>query len=285
MILCLDVGNSTIHGGVYRNIPNGLAELEQIQLVTQFRRTSEARLSSDEIGLFLRSALRENGVDPESIAKISICTVVPDIMHSLRGACSKYFHTQPFQLQAGTRTGLKIKYRNPLEVGTDRIANAIAGTHLFPNQNLIVIDFGTATTFDVISHDREYLGGVILAGLRLSIEALESRTAKLPSVEITKPPRALGRSTVENIQSGLFYGYIGQIKELTSRLSSEAFSESAGNGAARPKIIATGGFSGLFETTGLFDRVIPDLVLKGLLIATQMNLNLGETNATQHAQM
>lgn len=259
MILSLDVGNTTIHGGVF----------DHDQLQVQFRRTSEFRASSDELGLFLRGVLRENGVDPSRIAQIAICSVVPDAVYSLRGACIKYFHITPFLLQAGVKTGLKIKYRNPLEVGADRIANAIAGTHLHPEQNLIIVDFGTATTFCAINRDKEYLGGVILAGLRISMEALETKTSKLPPVEIIQMKQALGRSTIESIQSGLYFGQIGMVKEIKERLTEECFNGS--QGTDRPLVLATGGFAGLFDKMGLFDAIVPDLVLKGLNIALKMN--------------
>lgn len=259
MILSLDVGNTTIHGGVFAGD----------KLLMQFRRTSEFRASSDELGIFLRGVLRENSIDPQGISQIAICSVVPDAIYSLRGACIKYFNITPFLLQAGVKTGLKIKYRNPLEVGADRIANAIAGTHLYPGENLIIVDFGTATTFCAINAEREYLGGVILAGLKISMEALETKTAKLPPVEIVQMKQALGRSTIESIQSGLFYGQMGMVKEITTRLTEECFSES--EKSKKPRVIATGGFAGLFDKTGLFDVIIPDLVLKGLNLALHMN--------------
>lgn len=255
MILSLDVGNTTIHGGVFSG--------EQLKM--QFRRTSEFRASSDELGIFLRGVLRENGHDPASIKQIAICSVVPDAIYSLRGACIKYFGVTPFLIQAGTRTGLKIKYRNPLEVGADRIANAIGATHLYPDRNLLIVDFGTATTFCAVSKEKEYLGGVILAGLKISMEALESKTAKLPPVEIVHLKQTLGRSTVESIQSGLYFGHIGMIREISQRLSNECFQ------GEKPLVLATGGFAGLFDNAGLFDVIIPDLVLKGLNIALLMN--------------
>lgn len=259
MILSLDVGNTTIHGGVFDN--------ESLKF--QFRRTSEFRASSDELGVFLRSVLRENGVDPNSITQIAICSVVPDAIYSLRGACIKYFNITPFLLQAGVKTGLKIKYRNPLEVGADRIANAIGATQLYPNENLIIIDFGTATTFCAVNKEKEYLGGVILAGLRISMEALEQKTAKLPPVEIVQLKQTLGRSTVESIQSGLYFGQIGMVKEIRDRLTEECFADD--QGPEKTRVIATGGFAGLFDKAGLFDVIIPDLVLKGLNIALRMN--------------
>jgi type III pantothenate kinase len=261
MILSLDVGNTTIHGGVFEN--------ETLRV--QFRRTSEFRASSDELGLFLRGVIRENDIDPKLIKQIAICSVVPDAIYSLRGACIKYFGITPFLLQAGVKTGLKIKYRNPLEVGADRIANAIAGTHMYPNENLLIIDFGTATTFCAINKEKEYLGGIILAGLRISMEALEQKTAKLPPVEIVSmhDKTALGRSTVESIQSGLYFGQIGMVKEIKARITQECFSKEAGE--SLPRVIATGGFAGLLEKAGLFDIVIPSLVLNGLTQALKMN--------------
>ena len=260
MIISLDVGNTTMHGGLF----------EGDQLKFQFRRTSDTKASSDEVGIFLRNVIRENGSDPSLVKQIAICSVVPDALHSIKGACQKYFGITPFLLQAGVKTGLKIKYRNPLEVGADRIADAIAATHLYPNRNLVVVDFGTATTVEVINRDREYLGGVILAGLRISMEALETRTARLPTVEIVRvdPTQVLGRSTVESIQSGLYFGTIGMVKELIERMTDECF---GADGTDKPVIIATGGFSGLFEKAELFDAIVPDLVLKGLNLALRMN--------------
>jgi type III pantothenate kinase len=261
MILSLDVGNTTIHGGLF----------DGETLKFQFRRTTDSHASSDELGVFLRNVLRENGAEPSNVKQIAICCVVPDALHSLRGACQKYFGLAPFVLQAGVKTGLNIKYRNPTEVGADRIADAIAGTHLYPNRNLLIVDFGTATTIEVVTRQREYLGGVIFAGLRLSMEALQAKTAKLPAVEIVRvdSKMALGRTTIESIQSGLFFGTVGTIQELKRRLTDECFN--GGNGDDKPIVIATGGFSGLFEDTGLFDEVIPDLVLKGLNFALKMN--------------
>ena len=256
MILILDVGNSQIYGGVFENE----------KIIFQFRKNSKQSTSSDEIGIFLRAVLRENSIDPEKIEKIALCSVVPEVLHSLRGACQKYFNRVPFILQAGVKTGLKIKYRNPLEVGADRIANAIAATQLFPNQNLIVVDFGTATTFCLINKEKEFLGGLIMPGLRLSMEALESKTARLPSVEIVAPAEILGRSTVENIQSGLYYGNLCMLRELTQQIKKNYLkNESA-------LVIGTGGFARLFEKEDVFDTMIPELILIGVYKALNMNL-------------
>jgi type III pantothenate kinase len=256
MILCIDVGNTQIHGCVFNHD----------KLAVQFRKTSRQQFSSDEIGIFLRSVLRENKIDGDMIKGISICSVVPDLNHSLRSGCIKYFGVEPFFLKAGVKTGLKIKYRNPLEVGADRIANAISAIKLFPDKNIIVVDFGTATTFCAISRSKDYLGGIILPGIRISMEVLESKAAQLPSVEIRKTESVLGRSTIESIQSGLFYGQVGIVKEIKSRITGEVFTDE------KPVVIGTGGFSSLFEQEGLFDLVVPTLALNGLYLAYRMNL-------------
>lgn len=255
MILCLDVGNTQIYGGVFDG--------DKIRL--RFRRNSRTGASSDEIGVFLRAVLRENDIDPKNIQKIALCTVVPEVQHSLKNACLKYFNLNPFVLQAGVKTGLKVKYKNPLEVGSDRIANAIAGTQIYPNENLLIIDFGTATTYCAVSRDKDYLGGVITAGLKISMEALESRTSRLPAVEILKIEECLGKSTVESMQSGLYFGTIGQVKEIVQRISAEAFA------GQKPKVIGTGGFASMFTKAGIFDEENPDMVLQGLHIALNMN--------------
>ncbi len=260
MILLLDVGNSQVLGGL---IEDTKAIIPQIKF--RFRKSTHSSASSDETGLFLISVLKENGIDPKSIKQVGICSVVPNAMHSLKGACQKYFNITPFVLQAGVKTGLKIKYRNPLEVGADRIANSIAATVSYPNQNIVIVDLGTATTFCAITNEKDYLGGAIIPGLRISMEALESRTAKLPSVEILRPDFACGRSTTESIQSGLYFSHLGAMKELIDRYQKEVF------GGQKPLVIGTGGFSRLFQGTGIFDAELPDLVLYGLLIALRLN--------------
>ena len=254
MMLCIDVGNSHIYGGVF--------EGDDIKI--RFRHTSKVS-TSDEFGIFLKSVLRENNCNPDAIKKIGICSVVPQLDYSIRAACVKYFSSEPFSLQAGVKTGLNIKYRNPIEVGADRIANAIAATHNHPNKNIIVIDFGTATTFCVITAQKAYLGGAILPGVRLSVEALSQNTARLPSVEIVKTEHVVGRSTIESIQAGVYYGVLGACKELIARISKESF------GANAPIILATGGFASLFDGQELYDHLVPDLVLQGIRLAALMN--------------
>jgi type III pantothenate kinase len=255
MLLTLDVGNSQIHGGVF----DGDA------LRVQFRRTTHPVGSSDELGVFLRAVLRENELDPAAVARVAICSVVPPVAYPLRAACVKYFGCEPFLLQAGARTGLKIKYRNPAEVGADRVANAIAATQRHPGANCLVVDCGTATTFDVVTGNGDYLGGAILPGLGISAEMLSSRTARLPAVEIARPDAALGRSTVESIQAGLFHGHVGAIRQLLGQLAREAFA------GEKPVVLGTGGFARLFEPEGLFDEIVPELVLHGLRHAELLN--------------
>lgn len=255
MILCLDVGNTQIFGGVF----------EDDRLRLRFRRNSRTGASSDEIGVFLRSVLRENDLDPKQVTQIAVCTVVPEVLHSLKNACLKYFAVTPFVLQAGVKTGLRVRYKNPLEVGADRIANAVAGTVLYPEQDLLIIDFGTATTYCAITARKDYLGGVITAGLRISMEALESRTSRLPAVEILPRTDCLSKTTVDSIQSGLYFGTIGQVKEITQRIADEAF------GGVMPKRIGTGGIASLFRDAGIFDEESPDLVLTGLHHALKIN--------------
>jgi type III pantothenate kinase len=255
MILTLDVGNSQIFGGVFENR----------ELMIRFRKPSRPPTSSDELGLFLRGVLRENGGDPSSIQQIAFCSVVPEIVYSLRSCCRKYFGLDPFILQAGVKTGLQIRYRNPLEVGPDRIANAIAATHLYPGRNLIIIDFGTATTLDIVRAGRDFLGGMILPGLRIQMEALEKNTARLPKVEIVPGVELIGRSTIECIQSGLYFGNRAAVGGLTRDIRDQVFQ---GQPAV---VIATGGFSRLFEREQLFDVLLPDLVLVGLERALSLN--------------
>ena len=180
-------------------------------------------------------------------------------------ACRRYFSVEPFVLRAGVRTGLQIRYKNPAEVGADRIAGAVGAVARYPGRNIIIIDFGTATTVEAISSRQEYLGGAIVPGLGISMRALEQNTARLPKVEILRPAKACGRSTVESIQSGLYWGHVGLIRELRNRIGQECF------GASEPVVVGTGGFAGLLAEAGLFSEVLPDLVLEGVRIAQEIN--------------
>ena len=255
MLLCLDIGNSQIFGGLFRDE----------ELLVKFRRTSQLRSSSDELGVFFRSVLRENDVNPDEITHVAICCVVPDLLYSLRACCQKYFDLDPLILRPGVKTGLKIQYRDPKEVGADRIADAVGAITMFPNKNLIIADFGTATTLCAITKNKEFLGGNIIPGVRLAMEALEQRTAQLPAVEILPPRQALGRTTIESIQSGLYWSNVGMVRELVSRITEEEFA------SEKPFVIGTGGFAALFNREKLFDEVVPDLILEGLREIVRLN--------------
>ena len=255
MILVLDVGNSQIYCGVF----------QQEELISQFRYASTGQSTSDEIGVFLRSALRENGVDPEAVQIVAISSVVPELNYTLRSCCQKYFSLEPMTLRPGLKTGLKIAYKDPKEVGSDRIADAMGAIKLFPDRNLVVVDFGTATTVCAITKDRVFLGGNIMPGIRLAMEALEAKTAKLPSVEIKPTRTAVGKTTTESIQSGLYWSNVGMVRELVSRISAESFADEP------PLVIATGGFANLFHREDLFDHVVSDLILVGLIEALRLN--------------
>jgi type III pantothenate kinase len=259
MLLCLDIGNTQIHGGVF----------DGDTFVCQFRKSTQPLGSTDELGIFFVTVLRENRVDPRSVDRVAVCSVVPAALHPVRGASNQYFGREPFVLQAGAKTGLKIRYRNPLEVGADRIAGAIAAAQRQPQRNLIVVDCGTATTFDVVTAGGDYLGGVILPGIGVSAEALASRTARLPRVEISRPDAVLGRSTVESIQSGLYHGHVGAIRHIVEGLTQEVF------GGEKPHVVGTGGFARMLEREHMFDEIVPELVLLGLKHAEGVNREAG----------
>ncbi|MFN7039210.1 MAG: type III pantothenate kinase [Alphaproteobacteria bacterium] len=255
MILCIDIGNTQIHAGVFK----------EENLILQFRYSSSEGMSSDQLGIFLKNILREHNLDPKSIHNITICSVVPELDYSVRSACIKYFQLTPFFLNVGVKTGLKIKYSNPAEVGADRIATAVGANCLHPNQNIVIVDMGTATTIDIVNKEKEYLGGAILPGLKSSVKALYINTSKLPSVEIVKPKLGLGKSTKENIQIGLFYGQLGAIKELIAYLTIQSFPNE------EYIIIATGGFSEVYRNENIFEAIYQELAFVGLRVITNIN--------------
>jgi len=255
MVLCLDAGNSQLFCGLY----------ESNKIILRFRKRLGKGASSDEIGIFLRNAISANNLNPDDVNEIAICSVVPDFNYSLINGCEKYFKIKPFLLRVGSKIGLKIKYKNPVEVGADRIATAIAGVERYSDKNLIIVDMGTATTFDAITKDKEYLGGAIVPGLRIAMDSLEEKTAKLPKVEIKKADTVCGRSTVESIQSGLYYGTLGTLKEIIRGITNEKF-----NGE-KPVIVGTGGFVSMFRDSKIFDAIYPNLVLEGLYKALELN--------------
>jgi len=255
MFLCFDIGNTDVYGGVCRGR----------ELVAEFRCANSSRPSADEFGIFLARILEHRNVALESIQAVAVASVVPDCNRMVQDACQRYLGLRPLFLQAGVRTGLKIRTRNPGEVGADRIANAMAAVELYPGADRVVVDMGTATTFCAINRDDEYLGGVIAAGVGLSMRALARGTAKLPHVDLELPQACLGKSTVESIQSGLYFGHLGLLREVVARLACEAFD------GRPPVVIATGGHSRFFRDEPLLTACVPDLVLRGLCRAVELN--------------
>jgi type III pantothenate kinase len=248
MLLCLDVGNTHVVGGVF----------DGEKLITRFRYATHLIGTADQFGIFLLNILQTNKISPQNISATAVSSVVPSCDYTIKHTISLYIKSAYYMLQAGVKTGLNIKYKNPNEVGADRIANAIAAVNAYPNKNLIIIDMGTATTLDAVSKKRDYLGGAILPGLRLGMESLRSNTAKLMEVDIEMPADFVGRTTRESIQTGLYYGQLGALKEIIHGMKQEVFADET------PLIIGTGGFSQLFRDKALFDIIVPDLVLKGL---------------------
>lgn len=253
MLLCLDLGNTHILGGVFKKLA------KKDKLLFRFRYATSLLGSADQFGIFLVTMLKVHGLNPAKIDSVALSSVVPNYDYTLKHCFSEYFKkAQCFILQPGIKTGLNIVCKNPNEVGADRIANAIGAIAAFPNQSLIVVDMGTATTICAIKANRDYLGGAILPGMRLCMEALKNNTAKLMAVNIEKPASCIGKTTRESIQSGLYYGHLGALKELISRFKKEVFPDEI------VKVIGTGGFSQLYEEKQLFDIIIPELVLCGL---------------------
>lgn len=249
MLLCLDVGNTHMLCGVF----------VKDKLSLRFRYATPLLGTADQFGIFLINILKHNKLDPLKIKAIAISSVVPNYDYTLRHSFFQYFkEADYFILQPGAKTGLNIRCKNPNEVGADRIANAIGAIAAFPEIGLIVVDLGTATTICAITKDRNYLGGAILPGLRLCMEALKNNTAKLMAVDIEMPSNYMGRTTRESIQSGLYYGHLGALKEIILGFKKEVFH------GGTVKVIGTGGFAQLYEKTGLFDTLISDLVLQGL---------------------
>ena len=258
MLLCLDVGNSHIFGGLFN---------EDASVKMSFRITSKAH-TSDEFAIFLLQVLRENQINPSLISKICICSVVPHLDYSLRAACIKYFSIHPFFISSEMKTGLVLQYAKARELGADRLANAIAAIELFPNENVIILDFGTAITLCAIDAHKNYLGGSIFPGLRLLVESLAKNTAKLPIVDVVNVKNPVAKTTVAGIQSGIFYGTLGACREMIEQYRAHCFKDEG------VKVIATGGFSGLFEKSKLYDVLVPNLILQGMYLAVKNNPDL-----------
>ena len=255
MLICLDIGNTHIYGGVFID--------QNIKL--HFRYPTTSLCTSDTFGLFLHDVLDKNGLDSKIISAIAISSVVPTLDYSIIAACKKYFSIIPLQLKPGVKTGLKLDVKHPLELGADRIANAVAAVHHFPNRHLITVDFGTATTICAISKDNTYLGGAILPGFKLSMKALSNNASNLLDVNISVPESALGKTTTTNLQSGLYYGQLGGVKEIIHKITQSQFKQEP------PLLISTGGYAYLFEKENFFTVNIPDLVLHGLRLIWEKN--------------
>jgi len=217
----------------------------------------------DEYGVLFRNLFAMAGIEASGVRGIVISSVVPPMDSTLREVCEKYFQLKPLFIEPGVKTGMPVHYDNPTEVGADRIVNGVAAFEKYGGP-CIVVDFGTATTLDAVSAKGEYLGGVIAPGIGISADALFSRTARLPRVEIRKPPRIIGANTVNSVQSGLFYGYLGLIDGILERLVAEM--------GPKTKVVATGGLGGLFSGHSRFLTAVDDLLtLDGLRIIWERN--------------
>ena len=254
MILTLDIGNTNIK----------VALFEGMDLVQYWRASTNRNMSSDEYGMLLMNLFSHENIAPCQVEGIMISSVVPQINFTIEHMCKTYFGMEPRFIGPGIKTGINIKYENPRELGSDRIANAVAAYELYGGP-CITIDFGTATNFGVISAKGEFLGGAICPGLKLAAEALTEHAAKLPRFELTKPENVIGRNTVANMQSGIVYGYIGQINYLVDRMKKEI-------GEPDAKVIATGGLAVLVAgESNVIDIMDGLLTLKGLYLIHQKN--------------
>lgn len=254
MLVVADIGNTHTVIGLY----DGETLLEHWRLRTDAERTT------DEWGLSLKTLFDLAGQKLEAVDAAVISSVVPPAVHSLRRACQRYFHVEPLEVGPGVKTGLAIRYESPREVGADRVVNAVAAFARL-QKACIVVDFGTATTFDCLSAKGEYLGGAITPGINTALEALVRRAAKLPRVEIAKPRSAIGRNTVESMQSGILYGYVSLVDGLVARLAAEMGGE--------VDVIATGGLAGTIAGESKTIREVdPYLTLEGLRLIYLRNL-------------
>jgi type III pantothenate kinase len=253
VLLCIDVGNTNTVMGAFEG-----AKLEQ-----QWRVETAHRRTSDEWGILARQLLASSGIEPGKIEAIAVSSVVPPLTFALERMAERWFGVKPLFVGPGVKTGMPILYENPREVGADRVVNAVAAYSRWKT-GLVVVDFGTATTFDAVSPKGEYLGGAICPGVTISMEALFRNAARLPRVEFARPPHVVGRNTVASIQSGLVFGYVGLVDGLCERMAAELGFD--------PKVVATGGLAALVAgLSRCIDEVDDHLTLEGLRLIHEMN--------------
>lgn len=253
MVLTVDIGNTNITFGMF----------EGDKVVATFRMTTNIVRTSDEYGIFIKDAIRAKGFDGE-VEGVIISSVVPKIMYSFENGIRKYLNTKPINVGVGTKTGIRIATANPSEIGADRIVDAVGAYELYGGP-VLVIDYGTATTFDVVSEDGSLIAGITSPGLKLSANALWNGTAKLPEIEIKKPASILAKDTITSMQAGLVYGYIGQTEYIINKVREEL-------GIDELKVVATGGLGKLIaDETELIQVYDSDLTLHGLKIIYDKN--------------
>lgn len=257
MILLVDVGNTNIVIGVYKDN----------DYIAGWRISTDSKKTSDEYGIQVIQLFNQNGLNPKEVEGIIISSVVPDIMHSLENMIKKSFNMDPIIVGPGIKTGINIKYDNPKAVGADRIVNAVAAHEIY-RRDVIIIDFGTATTYCTVTEHGDYLGGCICPGIRISSDALFERAAKLPRVELELPNSIICKNTVTSMQAGILYGYIGQVEYIVKRIKSEMVNM----GFENPYVVATGGLANLIaKSTDVIDKVDSSLTLEGLRIIYDKN--------------
>ena len=247
MILTIEVGNTNITCGVF----------DGDVIVASFRITTKMPRTSDEYGMILYNLLEQNNIQPMDIGDAIICSVVPNVMHSLWGGLVKYFHITPIIVEAGIKTGIRIVTPNPQQIGADRIVDAVGAYEIYGGP-VLVIDFGTATTYDFVDESGAFLGGITAPGIRISAKALSEDAAKLPEIEIKKPESILGKDTITSMQAGIVYGQIGQTEYIINKVKEEV-------GLENVKTVVTGGLGRIIanETTCI-DIYDPNLTLKGI---------------------